>query len=154
MMAGPLELPFPKDPSTTSPAACRLCVYFVCEMGLRKNLGIVAYTGTMPSVEPSDSNKRHGSLDAVLRKRGVRPVLLPRQLHCFWPRHSQFRHNKRTPQLDLVSGNFHTHAYNFQSRFYLLTYAFERNHMNTQTHSQPRNISHIDIVDVCKRKYR
>lgn len=42
------------------------CVYFVSEMGLRKNLGIVAFTGTMPSVEPSDSNKWCGTLDAVL----------------------------------------------------------------------------------------
>lgn len=65
MMAGPLVLPFPKDPSTTSPTACRLCVYFVCDMGLRKSLSIVAYTGTMPSAEPSDSNKRRGTLDAV-----------------------------------------------------------------------------------------
>lgn len=65
MMAEPLALPFPKDPSTTSPTACRLCVYFVCEMALRKNLDIVACTGTMPSVEPSDSNKRRGTLDAV-----------------------------------------------------------------------------------------
>jgi len=58
MMAEPLALPFPKDPSTTSPIACRLCVYFVCEIAPRTNLGIVAYTGTIPSIEPSDSNKR------------------------------------------------------------------------------------------------
>lgn len=115
MMAEPLALPFPKDPSTTSPTACRLCVYFVCEMALRKNLDIVACTGTMPSVEPSDSNKRRGTLDAVWYKWEVRPVLLPQQLHCFWLRRSQFRHNKCTLQLDLVSGNFHTYTYNLIS---------------------------------------
>lgn len=144
-MAEPLALPFPKDPSTTSPTACRLCVYFVCEMALRKNLDIVACTGTMPSVEPSDSNKRRGTLDAVWYKWEVRPVLLPQQLHCFWLRRSQFRHNKCTLQLDLVSGNFHTYTYNFQSRFYLMTQSLWPMHMNAKTHSS-RKLFHTSIL--------
>ena len=68
LMAEPLELTFPKYPSTTLLAAYRLCVYSVCWMGIRKNLGIVAYTGTIPSLEPSDSNKQCGYMDAVLCK--------------------------------------------------------------------------------------
>ena len=60
--------------------------------------------------ESSDSNKRRQTLDAVLRKWRVQPVLLTQQLHCFRPRHSQFWQNKSTRalQLDLVCDNFHT----------------------------------------------
>ena len=65
MKAEPPALPFPKDLSTTSPTAYRLCVYFVCEMGLRKNLGIAAYTGTVPSAEPRVLRRLFESLDAV-----------------------------------------------------------------------------------------
>ena len=67
----------------------------------------------------------------------------PQQLHCFWARGSQFRQNKSTPalQLDLLSNNFHTCTYNFQSRFDLLT----QMRINAQTHSS-REIFHTSIL--------
>ena len=45
---------------------------------------------------PAIQTKRYGTLDAGLCKWLVRPVLVLQQFHCFWPRHSQFRHNKHS----------------------------------------------------------
>ena len=76
----------------------------------------------------------------------------PQQLHCFWPRHSQFRQNKSTRalQLDLVSDKFHT----LHLQFPIEIWSFDLNAYKRTNTFQPRNISHIDIVDdVCTRKY-
>ena len=85
MMEGPRALLFLKGPNTTSPTACRLYAYFVCVVGLRGHPYIGVCTGTTPSVEPSDSNKRRETRDAVLYTWAVRPVLLLRSLHRFSP---------------------------------------------------------------------
>ena len=70
-------------------------------------LKYLAYTGTMPSEEPSDSNKWRGTLDVVLCKWEVRPVLLPQQLHCFL---QVFGHDKikfgKTNALELYNSIF------------------------------------------------
>lgn len=58
MKGEPLLFASPKVPSTTLPAAFRLCASSVCDLDLHRHRHIAVYIETMPSEEPTDSSKQ------------------------------------------------------------------------------------------------